>query len=114
MAGEDKPGDGKQQAVLGGLQDEGGFGGNQLGGERWSGRAGDHVEIEAYRAIGFIHAGQSVVVKVDSFPFTLYGSLDGEVVRVGRDALPEQDARNAEAIGTQGTKPAMFATAERM
>lgn len=77
---------------------------------------GAHLEIEAYlanRDIGFIHAGQPVIIKVDSFPFTRYGSLHGEVTRVGRDALPEQDARNAEAIGTQGAKPAMFATAER-
>lgn len=78
---------------------------------------GAGLEIEAYlpnRDVGFVRAGQSVMVKVESFPFTRYGTLKGEVVRVGRDALPEADARSLESLGTQGAKPALFASAERL
>ena len=38
--------------------------------------------------IGFIREGQEVTVRVDSFPFTEYGAIDGEIIRVGADALP--------------------------
>ncbi|MFZ5782963.1 MAG: HlyD family secretion protein [Pseudomonadota bacterium] len=46
-------------------------------------------EIEAMvqnRDIGFVAAGQRVAVKFDAFPFTRYGTVDGEVVNVSRDA----------------------------
>jgi multidrug efflux pump subunit AcrA (membrane-fusion protein) len=36
--------------------------------------------------IGFVLAGQRVTVKFDAFPFTRYGTVDGEVVDVSRDA----------------------------
>ena len=53
------------------------------------------VEIEALvlnKDIGFISPGQAVTVKVDSFPFTRYGTAEGRVVRVSRDAIDERDA----------------------
>lgn len=53
------------------------------------------VEIEAYvenQDIGFVEAGQSVVVKVDSFPFTRFGTLSGRIERVSRDAVEQGDA----------------------
>ena len=40
------------------------------------------------RDIGFIRKGQDVRVRVDSFPFTEYGELDGRIEDVGADALP--------------------------
>ena len=46
-------------------------------------------EIEAQvlnKDIGFVLAGQRVTVKFDAFPFTRYGTVDGEVVDVSRDA----------------------------
>jgi hemolysin D len=46
-------------------------------------------EIEAQvlnKDIGFVLAGQRVTVKLDAFPFTRYGTVDGEVVDVSRDA----------------------------
>jgi hemolysin D len=46
-------------------------------------------EIEAQvlnKDIGFVQAGQRVTVKFDAFPFTRYGTVDGEVVDVSRDA----------------------------
>lgn len=38
--------------------------------------------------IGFIKKGQKVEVRVDTFPFTEYGQLNGEISRIGADALP--------------------------
>ena len=38
--------------------------------------------------IGFIRAGQKVTVRVNSFPYTEYGEIDGSISHVGADALP--------------------------
>ena len=38
--------------------------------------------------IGFIKAGLPVKVRVDSFPFTNYGEIDGKISNIGADALP--------------------------
>lgn len=57
--------------------------------------SGGPIEIEALiqnQDIGFIEAGQSAVVKVESFPFTRYGTLTGRVLRVSRDAVDEREA----------------------
>lgn len=46
-------------------------------------------EIEALvlnKDIGFVLPGQRVTVKLDAFPFTRYGTVDGEVIDVSRDA----------------------------
>ena len=40
--------------------------------------------------IGFVHAGQDVAVKVQTFEFTRYGLLYGRVVDVSRDRVAEQ------------------------
>lgn len=59
---------------------------------------GSRLELEVYmpnRDIGFVHPGQKVVVKVDSFPYTRFGTLDGRVVRVARDAVAEPDLRQS-------------------
>ncbi|MBS0521712.1 MAG: HlyD family efflux transporter periplasmic adaptor subunit [Proteobacteria bacterium] len=36
--------------------------------------------------IGFIAPGQKVTLKFDAFPFTRYGTVDGEVIDVSRNA----------------------------
>ena len=41
--------------------------------------------------IGFIKAGLPVKVRVDSFPYTEYGEIPGQVSQVGADALPPND-----------------------
>jgi hemolysin D len=49
-----------------------------------------HIEAEALvlnRDIGFIEPGQPVVIKIDAFPFTRYGTLSGKVVHVSRDSV---------------------------
>src|SRR5262245_57950622 len=65
------------------------------------------LEIEAMvsnRDIGFVHAGQEVEIKVDTFNFTRYGLLHGEVLSVSQDAIirdRQQDRSNDRAMGTQ-------------
>ncbi|PDT06598.1 HlyD family type I secretion periplasmic adaptor subunit [Rhizobium sp. M1] len=57
------------------------------------------LEIEAYlpnRDIGFVSPGQPAVIKVEAFPFTRYGILNGTVTRVATDAIPEPDAQQLE------------------
>lgn len=39
--------------------------------------------------VGFVLPGQPVEVKVDSFPYTRYGTLQGEVKHVSRDAIDD-------------------------
>lgn len=55
------------------------------------------IEVEAMIAnkdIGFVAPGQPAVVKVESFPFTRYGTIDASVAKVSRDAVDERDATN--------------------
>lgn len=50
-----------------------------------------HLEVEAWvenKDMGFVAEGQEVEVKVESFPFTRYGTLPGRVVSLSRDAVP--------------------------
>ncbi len=52
--------------------------------------AESRLEIEAMvpnRDIGFVHDGQSAEIKVDTFNFTRYGLLHGEVLSVSHDAI---------------------------
>ncbi|MDH5669348.1 MAG: HlyD family type I secretion periplasmic adaptor subunit [Nitrospira sp.] len=49
------------------------------------------VEVEAQvenKDVGFVRDGQSVEVKVETFPFTLYGTIPGRVLTVSHDAAP--------------------------
>lgn len=40
--------------------------------------------------VGFVKAGQPVRVKVDAFPFTDYGTIDGTLVGVSSDAIEDE------------------------
>jgi membrane fusion protein, hemolysin D len=52
----------------------------------------DHpVEVEAQvenKDVGFVRAGQVVEVKVETFTFTLYGTIPGRVLSISDDAAP--------------------------
>ena len=51
------------------------------------------VEVEALlenKDVGFVHPGQPVTVKVETFTYTRYGTLDGEVVSVSGDAIEDE------------------------
>jgi hemolysin D len=53
----------------------------------------DAFEIEAWiqnRDIGFVHDGQKAKIKVETFQFTKYGTIGGEVVNVSNDATPDE------------------------
>jgi len=56
--------------------------------------------------IGFVHAGQPAVVKIDAFPFTRYGTIEGRVVNVSGDAVDMREAPNlsdaSAAVKAQG------------
>lgn len=52
---------------------------------------GTALEIEAMllnRDKGFVHEGQQARIKLEAFPFTRYGTLDGKVLTVSNDAIP--------------------------
>lgn len=53
----------------------------------------DHpLEVEALvlnKDVGFVHAGQPVEVKVETFAFTKYGTIPGEIVHVSSDAIQD-------------------------
>jgi hemolysin D len=56
------------------------------------------VQIEAYVTnddIGFVSPGQSAVVKIDSFPFSRYGTLEATVEEVASDAIPAETANRS-------------------
>jgi hemolysin D len=58
------------------------------------------LEIEAYlpnRDIGFVSAGQPAVIKVEAFPFTRFGIIEGKVTRVATDAIPDPMRRHWKA-----------------
>ena len=53
---------------------------------------GQSLEVEALvlnRDIGFVTEGQHATVKVDAFPFTRYGAIDGSLVTVSKDAASD-------------------------
>jgi hemolysin D len=63
------------------------------------------LEIEAMlsnRDIGFVHAGQRAEIKVDTFNFTRYGLLHGEVLSVSSDAITRDTQQNTSNDRTAG------------
>jgi hemolysin D len=65
------------------------------------------LEIEAMvpnREIGFVHPGQAAEIKIDTFNFTRYGLLHGEVIGVSQDAIirdRQQDRQADRSLGSQ-------------
>jgi hemolysin D len=63
--------------------------------------ADSHLEVEAMvsnRDIGFVHAGEPAEIKIDTFNFTRYGLLRGEVLNVSHDAIVRE--KPADKSGT--------------
>ena len=64
------------------------------------------LEIEAMvsnRDIGFVHPGQDAEIKVDTFNFTRYGLLHGQVLSISQDAVirdRQQDRSSERGLGT--------------
>jgi hemolysin D len=64
---------------------------------------GGKLQVEALVAnldIGFVKPGQNAVIKVDAFPFTRFGALQGKVVNIASAAIAEQDAKRGLANAT--------------
>jgi hemolysin D len=68
-----------------------------------------HLEIEAMvsnRDIGFVHAGQGAEIKVDTFNFTRYGLIHGEVLSISKDAISRDKPNDKNNDRSQGTENA--------
>lgn len=60
----------------------------------------DTLLVEAYvrpADIAFLYAGQQVKVKVTAYDFSRYGSLNGEILRIGADTITRSE-RNDEEV----------------
>ncbi|NCV85400.1 MAG: HlyD family type I secretion periplasmic adaptor subunit [Oxalobacteraceae bacterium] len=50
------------------------------------------IEVDAQlpnKDIGFVHVGQTVEVKIETFPYTRYGTVHGKVLNLSRDAIQD-------------------------
>jgi hemolysin D len=51
------------------------------------------IEVEAFvenKDIGFVNPGQEAVVKIETFPFTKYGTIEARVTHVSHDAVNDE------------------------
>jgi hemolysin D len=67
------------------------------------------LEIEAMvsnRDIGFLHVGQDVEVKVDTFNFTRYGLIHGKVLSISQDAISRDKPQDKSGDSTPGSTTA--------
>ncbi|MCP1845513.1 hemolysin D [Bradyrhizobium sp. USDA 4524] len=74
------------------------------------------LEIECYianRDIGFVHPGQAAAIKIESLPFTRYGTIDATLLSIQHDAIPEPDATQAEGNPIRSLDNRGFAGAQR-
>lgn len=58
------------------------------------------LEVEAFvenKDIGFIEPKQEVAIKIDTFKFTKYGLIDGEVITLSRDAMLQEGQQKGQA-----------------
>ncbi|MGE0108197.1 MAG: HlyD family type I secretion periplasmic adaptor subunit [Bdellovibrionales bacterium] len=54
---------------------------------------GSHLEIEAMvpnREIGFVRVGQEAAIKIDTFNFTRYGLIQGQIKSISQDAITRE------------------------
>nr|WP_259333635.1 HlyD family efflux transporter periplasmic adaptor subunit [Pseudomonas sp. FW300-N2F2] len=54
---------------------------------------GQPVEVEVMfenKDVGFVHPGQTLTVKVETFTFTKYGAVTGEVLSISDDAVEDE------------------------
>jgi hemolysin D len=64
----------------------------------------DRLQIQAYvlnEDIGFVKPGQPVNIKIDAFPYSRYGSIDGAVVKVANDAISGKQGQQQQMNGSQ-------------
>ena len=54
----------------------------------------DALRVDAWlpnKDIGFVHDGQAAEIKVETFPFTKFGVIDGEITNISNDAIADED-----------------------
>lgn len=54
---------------------------------------GDYLKVKAYvpnADIGFLQEGQRVEIKVNSFPYGVYGSISGTITQIASQSLPSE------------------------
>jgi len=54
----------------------------------------DALRVEAWipnKDIGFVHGGQAAEIKVETFPFTKYGVIDGTIDTISNDAIADEN-----------------------
>jgi hemolysin D len=64
------------------------------------------LEIEAMvpnRDIGFVHVGDAVEVKIDTFNFTRYGLIHGKVLSISQDAITRDKPQGKSNEPTPGS-----------
>ncbi len=52
------------------------------------------LEVEAWilnKDIGFVDAGQTAEIKIETFPFTKYGTIDAKIIDVSDDAVADEE-----------------------
>lgn len=67
------------------------------------------IEIESMvsnRDIGFVHVGDTVEIKVDTFNFTRYGLIEGKVVSISQDAITHDRPQDKPGDPTSGASTA--------
>jgi hemolysin D len=67
--------------------------------------ADSRIEIEAMvsnRDIGFVHVGQDVEIKIDTFNFTRYGLIHGKVLSLSQDAITRDKPQDRSDDQTPG------------
>ncbi|NVJ93350.1 MAG: HlyD family type I secretion periplasmic adaptor subunit [Methylocystaceae bacterium] len=53
--------------------------------------SGLEIEVKVLnKDIGFVHEDQDVEIKVDSFPFTKYGTIEGKLLSLSRDSIEDE------------------------
>ncbi|TCK19227.1 hemolysin D [Thiogranum longum] len=54
----------------------------------------ENLEVEAWilnKDIGFVAEGQIAEIKIETFPFTRYGTIDAEIIDVSNDAVTDEE-----------------------
>ena len=75
------------------------------------------LEIECYlpnKDIGFVSVGNQAIIKVESFPFTRYGTIEATVTRVAHDAVPQPEADQIERDAAHTTSSLSQSGAQRI
>jgi len=75
------------------------------------------LEIVSYIAnhdVGFVRQGQEAIVRIESLPFTRYGTITAHLTNLASDAIPAPDASQQEGNPALSSRDRGFAGGERV